>query len=249
MKILVTGSSGLIGPNIIKLLNDRHQFSGLDKDRGSLDINTTLADAANINEILPAFRDTDAVVHLAANSSVSTPWEDVLNNNILLTRNVFEAAKYTGVKKVVFASSNHAVGNFEFDEPYCKIIKGNYDGVRPGTYQLIDHKVPIRPDSNYGVSKAFGEAMGRYYSEHFGLEITCLRIGTVNAQNKPTNTRAFSTWLSYQDLAQLIELSLVRSRGFKIFYGVSDNTWKIWDIEYAREVIGYNPISNAEDYR
>ena len=252
MKVLVTGSSGLIGSMLIRSLGDSFDFSGLDvrNSENSPEIPTLLMDGSDLAAISPAFAGIDAVVHLAANAPVETPWPDVLKNNISTTHNVYEAAKQNGVKRVVFASSNHAVGNFEMDEPYSRIRVGDYEELTPGGFKRIDNTVPIRPDSDYGVSKAFGEATGRYYHEHFGLEVACLRIGTVNAQNSPVESvRSLATWLSHRDMAQLVSQCLTQPLGFEIFYGVSDNTWRFWDNDYAKKVIGYAPLDNAEDYR
>jgi nucleoside-diphosphate-sugar epimerase len=252
MKVLVTGSSGLIGSMLINALSDTFEFSGLDARRSDAapDVPTLIADGSELDAIMPAFEGVDAVVHLAANAPVETPWPDVFKNNISMTHNVYEAARQRGVKRVVFASSNHAVGNFEMDEPYSRIRVGDYEGLTPGGFERIDNTVPIRPDSDYGVSKAFGEATGRYYHEHFGLEVACLRIGTVNPQNSPAGSvRTLATWLSHRDMAQLVNQCLTQPLGFEIFYGVSDNTWRFWDNEYAKKVIGYAPLDNAEDYR
>ena len=252
MKVLVTGSSGLIGSMLIRSLGDSFDFSGLDvrKSENSPEVPTLIMDGSDLDAISPAFAGIDAVVHLAANAPVETPWPDVLKNNISTTHNVYEAAKQNGVKRVVFASSNHAVGNFEMDEPYSRIRVGDYEELTPGGFKRIDNTVPIRPDSDYGVSKAFGEATGRYYHEHFGLEVACLRIGTVNAQNSPAESvRSLATWLSHRDMAQLVSQCLTQPLGFEIFYGVSDNTWRFWDNDYAKKVIGYAPLDNAEDYR
>ena len=175
MKLLITGASGLIGSFLRTRLGEtgRYEISGVDArtvDDDSL-TNFTLADCYDYDAILPAFEGQDAVVHLAANAPVQTPWPDVLRNNIASTHNVYEAARQQGVKRVVFASSNHAVGNFELDEPYRSIGLGDYSLIDndPAKIPQVDHTVPIRPDSDYGVSKAFGEATGRYYHEHFGL--------------------------------------------------------------------------------
>ena len=251
MRVLVTGSSGLIGSNIIKLLKHKFDFIGLDitKNNQSPDIPTIFSDAVNINGITDNIKNVDAIIHLAANPSVHTSWENALSNNISLTHNIFETAKNIGIKKIIFASSNHAVGNFEMDIPYSKIVKGDYKKLSPGKYKLIDHRVPIRPDSQYGISKAFGEATGRYYHEHHNMDVSCLRIGTFNAENKPNNIRSLSTWVSYRDLSHMIEMCLLNQKGFEIFYGVSDNLWKIWDIEHAKSTIGYKPLDNAEIYR
>jgi hypothetical protein len=136
------------------------------------------------------------------------------------------------------------------DEPYSRIRVGDYKGLTPGGFKQIDHLVPIRPDSDYGASKAFGEATGRYYHEHFGLEVACLRIGTANRQNSPAGSvRTLATWLSHRNLAQLVTQCLTQPIGFEIFYGVSDNTWRFWDTDHAKKTIGYAPQDNAEDYR
>lgn len=251
-RLLITGSGGLIGRTLSTALGDKFEVSGLDVTEPAADgvVQTTVADGSNFEAILPAFDGIDAVVHLAANAPVETPWPDVLKNNISLTHNVYEAARQGGVKRLVFASSNHAVGLFENDEPYRSIVAGNYDGLKPGGFKRVDHTVPVRPDSDYGISKVFGEATGRYYSERFGLEVACLRIGTVNPHNSPVQSvRQMATWLSHRDLAQLVERSLTAPLKFEIFYGVSNNTWRFWDTQHAADVVGYAPQDNAEDWR
>jgi nucleoside-diphosphate-sugar epimerase len=251
--VLVTGSSGLIGGVVIRTLGDRYTFTGLDHTQpaDAPDIPTTVADVSDFNAIRPAFNGMDAVVHLAADAGMQASWESVLPNNIVATYNVFEAARQAGVQRLIFASSNHAVGMFELDEPYVRIRQGNYAGLAPDTVPRVDHTVRIRPDGYYGVSKAYGEAMGAYYAENFGLSVICLRIGTVNRHNSPQrDVRHMATWLSHRDLAQLVDRCLsVEGVRFEIFYGVSGNTWRIWDIEHARRVLGYAPQDNAETYR
>jgi len=252
MKVLVTGSSGLIGSMLVNTLADSFELSALDarSSDNAPDVPTLIADGSDYDTMSKAFEGIDAVIHLAANAPVETPWPDVLKNNISATHNVYEAARQHNVKRVIFASSNHAVGNFEMDEPYSRIRVGDYKGLTPGGFKQIDHLVPIRPDSDYGASKAFGEATGRYYHEHFGLEVACLRIGTANRQNSPAGSvRTLATWLSHRDLAQLVTQCLTQPIGFEIFYGVSDNTWRFWDTDHAKKTIGYAPQDNAEDYR
>ncbi len=255
MNLLITGISGLIG-NVLRTqlgATGRYTISGIDArnvDDESLE-NFTLADCFDYDAMSTAFEGQDAVVHLAANAPVQTPWADVLRNNIASTHNVYEAARQHGVKRIVFASSNHAVGNFELDEPYRSIGLGDYSLIDndPANIKQVDHQVPIRPDSDYGVSKVFGEATGRYYNEHFGLEVACLRIGSVVPENRPTNIRAYATWLSHRDLAHLVDRCLTVDLSFEIFYGVSDNRWRFWDIDHARKTIGYNPQDRAEDHQ
>lgn len=251
-KVLITGSNGLIGRTLIEALGKKFKISGLDVTQPDNESKTptTVADGSDLDAIVPAFKGVDAVVHLAANAPVETPWPDVLKNNIATTHNVYEASRAHGVKRVVFASSNHAVGMFENDEPYKSIVAGKYDGLEPGKFQRVDNTVQVRPDSDYGISKVFGEATGRYYSEQFGLEVSCLRIGTVNRLNSPTQSvRHFATWLSHRDLVQLIDRSLTAPLKFEVFYGVSNNTWRFWDIDHAAKTIGYAPQDNAEDWR
>jgi hypothetical protein len=139
---------------------------------------------------------------------------------------------------------------YEHDSPYREIVAGRYEGLEPGAFPVLDHTVPVRPDGDYGVSKAFGEATGRYYSEQFGLEVACLRIGTVTRHDSPAGSvRHFATWLSHRDLTQLVDQSLRRPLGFEVFYGVSRNRWRFWDITHAEEVIGYEPQDDAEEWR
>jgi NAD+ dependent glucose-6-phosphate dehydrogenase len=253
LKVLVTGSSGLIGGVVIRTLGDTYTFSGLDRTQtaDAPDIPTTVADVSNFDAIRPAFDGMDAVIHLAADAGMHAPWTSVLPNNIVATYNVFEAARQAGVPRLIFASSNHAVGMFELDEPYGRIRQGNYANLDPATFPRIDNTVRIRPDGYYGMSKAFGEAMGAYYADNFGMSVICLRIGTVNHHNSPIrDVRHMATWLSHRDLAQLIDRCLsVASLRFEIFYGVSGNTWHLWDLAYAARVLGYVPQDNAETYR
>ena len=110
---------------------------------------------------------------------------------------------------------------------------------------------PVRPDGPYGVGKAFGEAVGRYYADAWGLSVICLRIGTVNRADRPTGIRHFATLLTHRDLVSLVRCCIdappdVR---FGIAYGVSRNTWRLWDVEAARELIGFEPSDNAESFR
>ncbi|MCH7740411.1 MAG: NAD(P)-dependent oxidoreductase [Chloroflexi bacterium] len=251
-KVLVTGSSGLIGGVLIRACSDAYEFSGLDmaKPDSAPDIPTLVTDVAELDAILPAFEGVDAVVHLAADPNMHGEWDTVLHNNFITTYNVFEAAKRAGVKRVVYASSNHAVGMWELEGPSGRIREGDYSGLEPGGFKMIDNTVQIRPDGYYGIGKAFGEATGAYYSDNFGLEVACLRIGTVSRDDDPkANVRMKATWLSHRDAAHLIERCLaVEGLKFEIFYGVSDNTWRFWDIEHAKNYLGYSPQDNAQDH-
>ena len=253
LRVLVTGSGGLIGAMLIRSLGEKFGFSGLTRTRRNdmPDGPTVIADVSDFDAVRPAFDGVQAVVHMAANPSGDAPWESVLRDNLAGTRNAYEAARQAGVRRFVYASSNHAVGLFENDEPYRRIVRGDYAGLEPEAVPKIDHTVQPRPDSYYGVSKVFGEAVGRYYAEESGMEVACLRIGTVNRHNDPTHSvRHMATWLSHRDLAQMVDRCLtVEGLKFDVFYGVSDNKWRFWDISHAEAVLGYRPQDDAERYR
>ena len=249
-KVLVTGMAGQIGGIIQRELGERYELSGIDRV-GVDDVPTTVADIADLNDILPAFEGIDAVVHLGADPSPQASWESTLSSNIVGTRNVYEAARLSGVKRIVFASSNHAVGNYPLrQDPYKAVYDGRLGEIRrpfaPLTTDLL------RPDSYYGVSKAFGESLGSYFHDEYGVSVICLRIGWVMTPDDPTfSAAALSLWLSHRDAAQLIQKSIdaPQSVGFAVVNGESDNALSIWDIETTRRVIGYVPEDGAgEDW-
>ena len=249
-KILITGSSGLVGSILAEGLKDDYDVSGLDV-RPSNVIATTIADSSDTKGMKEAFDDVDIVIDLASNPSQYSPWEVIHENNILCTINALEFSQQCGVKRVIFASSNHATGMYELDLPYSDIVSGQYQGYDGNEIPRINTAMPIRPDGPYGIAKAFGEASGRYYSDKYGLSFLALRIGTVNVENKPTNLRQFSTLFTHQDLMRLVTscIEAPSDLGFGIYYGVSDNSWRIWDTSNAKEDLSYLPLDKAESWR
>ncbi len=230
-RILVTGAAGRIGEAIVPYLRRSYALRLMFRHKRIAtegDDEVVVADIANLAEVEAACRGVTAVVHLAADPTNRAPWESVLSANVVGTYNVFEAARAAGVEKVVFASTNHVSGWYE----------------REGIYTTPE--MPVRPDSLYGASKAFGEALGRYYSDAFGLDVICLRIGSFLP--KPTSVRALSTWLSYRDCAQLVLRSLEADVRFGIFYGISGNRRRYWDISSAEAILGYHPEDDAEEF-
>jgi len=246
MKVLVTGASGRIGQAFREAYRDYYSLRLIEHRNpvhASSNEEVVSADITDFQSILKAMRGIEAVVHLAADPRVSAPWDSILKLNIIGTYNVFESARLSGVKKIVFASSNHACGYAvrEFD--------------------LIGPDAPIRPDSLYGVSKIFGEALGRYYSDRFGISVICLRIG---ACHEPTvffkrvlssggkswypPEKYIAMWISRRDMAQLIHKSLEANLKFGIFYGTSNNERKIFNLSSAEEKLGYKPQDRAEDH-
>src|SRR5918997_2671171 len=168
--------------------------------------------------------DIRAIVHLGG-YSVEGPWDDILQANIVGCYNVFEAARQNGVKRILFATSNHAVGFYRRDE-------------------TIDHRVYIKPDSRYGVSKVFGEALGSLYADKYGMEVFNMSIGNVG--ERPLDKRRLAIWFSPRDLAQLVTIGIEHPDvRFEIVYGVSGNTRSWYDNSNAYR-LGSKPQDDAE---
>lgn len=248
--LLVTGGCGIIGSILKPALEKRYTITCLDTRK--TEPKCVIADITNLSEIEKFFENTENVIHLAAASSLQADWESVYSANILGTYNVFEAARKYGTKRVIFASSNHVTGLYERDWPISSIVQGNTWNLDPSKIPMVTHLSPPRPDSLYGASKLFGEGLGQYYSNEYGIKVICLRIGTVRSYNWPMSSekRFFSTWLSHRDLIQLVEKALVcDSISYDVFYGVSNNKWRYWDVSHGKEVIQYEPKDNADEHR
>ena len=247
--VLITGMSGLIGSVVRQHLEDKHVLSALNR-RDVAGVECHRADIANLEAIQPAFERKDVVVHLSAVASDNATWEEVLHHNIIGTYNVFEAARRAGVKRIVYASSGATISAWERQFPYSAVVQARYSEV-PQAWQQITHESAVRPSGLYGCSKVWGEALGRYFSDAYGMSVICLRIGTVNREDRPLQTRQFSVWCSQRDIAQMIErcMAAPESVRFDIFYVVSNNKWSYRDLKHARKVIGFEPQSSAEHYR
>lgn len=248
-EVLVTGAAGLIG-GILRQRLDGHAVAGVDvrRVRGS---GIRRVDMRRLRSVEAAFEGAEVIVDLAAHRAVATPWRDVHRDNLTATMNALEAARRRGVRRVVFASSCHVTGLYERDSPYREIAAGSYDGLDPSAIPLIGSSSPIRPDGAYAIGKVLGEAAARYYSETSDLSVICLRIGTVKPEDRPTRPRDFATLLSHADLARLVECAIRApdDRRFGVYYGVSGNRWRFWDIAEACEAIGYVPQDDAETFR
>lgn len=254
LRVLVTGANGVIGRIVREHLGDRYDLRLM--THRPAEYPSFVADIADLDAILPAFEGIDAVIHLAGTPSVQAPWETILPSNLVGTYNVFEASRRAGVAAVIYASSNHAIGEYE--------LEGLPELYRLDDERVYDHTVEVRPDSLYGVSKVYAEALGRYYHDRYGLRVYNLRIGSVLADDDPrseaiaTNAgwlplspsdayaRYRATWLSHRDCAQLIERCLEATGvDWAVVYGISNNPRQFWDLSHAQELLGFVPQDSA----
>ena len=248
-RILVTGMSGLIGGAVRERLEGRYRLTALNRSLVP-GVQTVQADIADFDAIRPAFENQEAVVHLAASARGLAPWEHVRDPNLIGTYNVFEAARQAGVGRVVFASSGSTISGWENVQPYRALVSGDYDKVMQ-PWPMITHETPVRPTGVYGATKVWGEALAWHFTDCSDLSILCLRIGLVNAQDRPTDSRQFSVWCSQRDISQMVERCIEAQPELKydVFYAVSRNKWGYRDISHASEVVGYEPLDEAEAYR
>ncbi|KNZ34158.1 MAG: NAD-dependent dehydratase [Methylibium sp. NZG] len=230
-RLLLTGAAGGLGRELrlrlkrccqVLRLSDVAELGAAGP--GEEVVPAALQDAAAMHTLLQG---VDAVVHLGG-VSVEGPFEPILQANIVGVYNLYEAARQHGVKRIVFASSNHVTGFYRQDE-------------------VISPKDPVRPDGHYGLSKAFGENLAQFYFDRYGLETVSLRIGS--SFPEPKDRRMLATWLSYDDLERLVLASLTAPVvGHSIVYGMSDNTTTWWDNTRAAH-LGYRPQDSSEPFR
>ena len=227
--ILITGAAGDVATHLRRELAGRYRLhlSDVAPITDLRDGETfQQGDMASMEDMLAVTREAAAIVHLGG-YSVEGTWEQIHDANIVGLHNVYEAARVNGVKRILFATSNHAVGFYRRDE-------------------TIDHRVYPKPDSRYGVSKAFGEALGSLYVDKYGLEIFNIRIGNVN--QRPIDKRRLAIWISPRDLAQLVTIGIEHpSIRFEIVYGISGNKRAWYDNSNATR-LGYKPQDDSEQY-
>lgn len=230
-KILLTGAGGGIGTRLRQMLPAVYPDLRISDIKAPADLKASekfmAADLADLAAVEAICEGVDGIIHLGG-YSVEGPWEPILQANIIGCYNLFEAARRKGVKRVVFASSNHAVGFYP-------------------RHTHVGNDVQPRPDGRYGVSKVFGEAIGSLYSDKHGMAVTCLRIG--NFGDVPLDKRRLSIWLHPDDLLQLCRIGLEHPEiKFEVLYGASLNERAWWDNSRAY-ALGYRPKHRSEDHR
>jgi nucleoside-diphosphate-sugar epimerase len=164
--------------------------------------------------------------------------------------NVFEAAKQANVKRVVFASSGAVIRDYVLDSPWRELESGEYQKLPP-TWPIITHESPLRPHGVYGCSKVWGEAVGRNYSDNYGMSAICIRFGWIPENDRPGPVRSYAVWCSHRDATQMVDrcISAPDDVRYDIFFAVSKCKYNYRDLTHARDVIGYVPQDNAELFR
>jgi uronate dehydrogenase len=231
-RLLLTGAAGGLGKvlrqslrpyaNVLRLSDISEMAPAID---ASEEVQT--CDLSDKNAVHQLVEGVDAILHFGG-VSVERPFEEILGANISGVFHIYEAARRHGVKRIIFASSNHVIGFYKQDE-------------------TIDALSPRRPDSYYGLSKSYGEDMASFYFDRYGIETVSIRIGS--SFPEPQNRRMMSTWLSFDDLTQLIERALYAPNvGHTIVYGASANRDVWWDNRYAAH-LGYHPKDSSQVFR
>lgn len=227
-RILLTGAAGGIGSMLRKNLPREGDVFRL-CDIAPMEANDTeelmIGDLADPAFAADVCRDVDAIVHMAGQAKES-PWEKLIGPNLIAVTNLWDAARANGVERIVFGSSNHVVGMY------------------PVGLEL-DPNDMMRPDSRYGATKVFAEAVASLYADKYGIKSFLVRIGTFAA--RPENIRALSTWISPRDLTAIIRVGLDAHYHCETVFGVSRNT-RAWCDNSRAFALGYAPEDDAEDF-
>ena len=238
-KVLVTGATGNIGSYFAEHCHDRYELRLMVRDADDAKKvekfgEVVIGDIANLDDMKELCAGIDTVLHLAANASPSATWDELLTPNIIGAYNMYVAAKSAGCRRLIYASSIHAASGYPADVQ-------------------VKTSEPVNPGDLYGVTKCFGEALGRYFAEKEGLSVIALRIGAfqpIETAQQEENIGLIDAFVSQRDLTQLITRCIDDEQlQFAIFNGLSNNRFKRLDISAARELVGYEPLDDfAEEH-
>ena len=254
-KVGITGAAGHIGLDLTAGLADKYQltlFYRNTKPDIALDLKMVQADLSDEKQVKGIFEGLNAVIHLAAASTPLSSWKSVLQQNIIATYNVFEEARRAGVSKIVFASTNHTQHAYTMD---TSAMTEDLSYVKK--HGLVKFSDPPAPDSLYGVSKLFGEDLGRYYSRFFGIKVVSLRIGfaerksmtaDMKQSDKPQKDHIRVMYLSIGDLIDVTDKALQVDADYMLAYAVSDNQPAVFDLTETRKKLGFNPRDNSQTW-
>ena len=247
-KVLVTGASGLIGGLVVKHLGHKYEMSGLNR-RPVDGIPSTQASVADFDAMLPAFEGIDMVVHMSYPTGSKDNWERHMLEGIGGTRNVYEAARLNGVKRVVLGSTGETMMGYEREYPYGQLAGGAYDDV-PDTWRMINYLDPVRPSSIYAACKVACEALGRYYADTYDMSVLVIRLGVTLGTDMPKVRRHYPGFQSNADCVQLVDkcLEAPLSLRYDIFDAISNNRWKWRDTTHPQEVLGWKPTGSSDNY-
>lgn len=230
-RILITGPGGRVGTHLVPLLREHFALRLLDAKPlpGEADDETVQADIRDFDALREACRGVKAMVHLAAVSDEDEFHTRLLPMNLTGVYNAFEAARQAGVKKVLFASTCQTVLNYPKDE-------------------WVTPEMPVRPFTVYACTKVFGEALARYYADHYQMSMICVRIGWFQGYGSESfraHPELGPHWCSPRDLTQLLVKSIRADLPFAVFFGVSNNAGRPWDVSNAQKLVGYEPKDDA----
>jgi nucleoside-diphosphate-sugar epimerase len=261
VRVLVTGATGQIGYMTFKRLleqPERYEVFGLDRkldpsERVPVDWRLeipedrfTVGDLSDFETVRAAVDSMDVVAHLGADPE-GREWDSVLQNNIVGTYNVFEAARQADVRRVVAASSIMVSEGHRDQEPHKAMMERRLSDI-PDEIQFVSPSIPAEPRGIYGASKVWTESLARVYSNTRGLSCICVRIGQVE-RDRPRPPQGADIYVSQRDIVQAIEKCINASENvqFGIIYGMSNNDHRWVDISGAKDLVGFEPLDRAED--
>jgi len=251
VRIALTGASGNVGRELLDAFGDRHELVAFTHSEHD-DVDSELLDVTDADEVTEKIDGFDAVIHLAGASSPDADWETVLETNVQGAKRVYDAAVDNGIERVVYASSNHAVGRYN-------AANGDPETTKSGYARTVDGDAATRPDSYYGVSKAACEALGKFYADVRGIEVVNLRIGwymteddlreTVDDAEPERRRFARATWLSPRDCRDVHRKAATADLPENpiTVNAVSRNDDRFYSITETMGLLGYEPRDNAAE--